>query len=145
MRWRATVVVRLTFAEPRDGELLEHQVKQSLAVRARTAKLRHIDSAPSPRFAYLRVDGRTRTMQGAGPEVMSLARGLGVDVAARAEVLHWDARRRGPLRLRHRPAERSVSGGGSGEGPGTAGVREPRRPYPPGFPPMQASLDPPVR
>jgi len=139
-------VVRLTYAEPRDGERLEHLVEESLAVRAPTAKLYDIDSAPSPRLAYLRIDGRTRNAHGAGHEVMSLARGLGVDVGVRAEVIYWDARRRGPLRLRRRLLMQSFSGGDPGTGgPGTAGVREPRRPYPPGFPPMQAALDPPVR
>ena len=139
-------MVRLTFPEPRPASVLEHELRQSLAVRARGAKIRHVDPPGTPQFAYLRVDGRTRTLQGAGRAVAGLVRGLKADVGAMTgDIVHWDARRRGPLRLRHRPAERSVSGGDPGTGgPGTAGVREPRRPYPPGFPPMQASLDPPV-
>jgi hypothetical protein len=135
-------MVRLTFAEPRDVELLEHEVKQSLAVRAHTAELRHIDPAGNPRFVYLRVDGRTRTMQGAGPEVVGLARGLGADVGATAEVVHWGARPRGPARFVRRAISRSTGDSGPSGGPGTAGVREPRRPHPPGFPPMEAAVEP---
>ena len=147
MRWRATVVVKLELPEPCTPERLEHELRQSLAVRARGAKIRHVDPPGTPQFAYLRIDGRTRTLQGAGSSVAGLVRGLKADLGATTgEIVYWDARRRGPLRLRHRTAERSVSGGDPGTGgPGTAGVREPRRPYPPGFPPMQAALDPPGR
>jgi hypothetical protein len=147
MRWRATVVVRLTFTEPRPAKVLEHELRQSLAVRTQGAKIRHVDPPSTSQFAYLRVDGRTRTLQGASRVVASLGRGLKADVGATtADIVHWDASRRGPLPFRRRTAARSVSGGDPGTGdPGTAGVREPRRPYPPGFPPMQASLDPPVR
>ena len=146
MRWRATALVQVTLTEPRDGEPLEHQLRQSLAVRSHKARLDHVTPGGSLRLAVLCVDGRTRTLQGAGPEVACLARGLSVDIGATTEVLFWGARPRGPARLVRRPIRRSTEGiGGPGDGPGTAGVREPRRPYPPGFPPMQASLDPPVR
>jgi hypothetical protein len=142
MRWRAVVVLRLAVDAPRDGELLEHQLRQSLAVRSQTAKIRHMDPAGTPRFAYLRIDGRTRTLQGAGAEVAGLARGLGVDLGARTDVVYWDAHPRGPRHLVRRAASRTAGGGGPSGGPGTAGVREPRRPYPPGFPPMQAAVEP---
>ena len=146
MRWRAVVVVRFTFSEPRPASVLEHELRQALAVRARGAKIRHVDPPGIPQCVYLRIDGRTNTMPRTGSLLPGLARGLKADVGAKTgEIAYWDVRRRGPLRLLHRPVERSLSGGGSGEGPGTAGVREPRRPYPPGFPPMQAALDPPVR
>jgi hypothetical protein len=147
MRWRAIVVVRFTFSEPRPAEVLEHELRQSLAVRTRGAKIRHVVPAGTPQFAYLRVEGRTSTLPGAGSLVAGLARGLKVDVgAATADIVYWGVRRRGLLRLRHRAAQGSVSGGDPGTGgPGTAGVREPRRPFPPGFPPMQAALDPPMR
>jgi len=146
MRWRAVVVVRFTFAEPRPAGVLEHELRQALAVRARGAKIRHVDPPGTPQYVYLRIDGRTRTMPRTGSLLPRLARGLKADIGATTgDIAYWGVRRRGPLRLLHRPAERSVSGGGSGEGPGTAGVREPRRPFPPGFPPMQAALDPPVR
>ena len=146
MRWRATVLVFLTLTEPRDGKLLERQVWQSLAVRSRTASLRDFETLGSLWFAFVRVDGRTRTLQGAVPEVMGLARGMGGDVGAKTEVVFGGARPRGLARFVRRPITRSTVGGGDPGtgGPGTAGVREPRRPYPPGFPPTQASLDPPV-
>ena len=63
--------------------------------------------------------------------------------ASNADLMMWSARPRGARWLLHKPVVGyPMSGGGPGDGPGTAGVREPRRPYPPGFPPMQASLDP---
>lgn len=140
-------MVRLTFAEPRPANAVEHELRQALAVRVHGAKIRHVDPPGTSQFAYLRVDGRTRTLKGAGSVVAGLGRGLKADVGATtADIVHWHARRRGPLPIRHRTAARFVSGGDPGTGgPGTAGVREPRRPYPPGYPPMQASLDPPVR
>ena len=146
MRWRATALVQVTLTEPRDGELLEHQMRQSIAVRSHKAKLDYVTpGGESLRLAVLCVDGRTRTLQGAGQELAGLARGLGVDIGATTEVLLWAARPRGPARLVRRPIRRSTEGiGGPSGGPGTAGVREPRRPHPPGFPPMQASLDRPV-
>jgi hypothetical protein len=139
-------MVQVSLTEPRDGELLEHEMRQSLAVRSHKAELDHVTpGGRSLRLAVLYVDGRTRTLQGAGPELAGLARGLGADIGAPTEVLFWGARPCGPARLLRRPITRSTGGGGSpGDGPGTAGVREPRRPYPPGFPPMQASQDPPV-
>ena len=141
------VVVRLTFAGPRPTDVLTHELRQSLAVRSSGAKIRHVDPPGNPQFAYLRVDGRTSTLQGAGTVIAGLARGLNADVAATTgDIVYWAAHRRGPLRLRQRPAERSARGGNPGTGgPGTAGVREPRRPYPPGFPPMEATLDPPLQ
>jgi hypothetical protein len=146
MRWRATVVLRFTFAEPRPASALEHELRQSLAVRTRGAKIQHVDPPGTPQFAYLRFDGSTSTLPGAGSLVAGVARGLKTDVGATTgDIVFWSVRRRGLLRRRHRPAERSVSGGDPGSGgPGTAGVREPRRPCPPGFPPMEAALDPPV-
>ena len=54
----------------------------------------------------------------------------------------------GPMdrgRFVRRPITRATGPGGPSGGPGTAGVREPRRPCPPGFPSMQAALDPPMR
>jgi hypothetical protein len=139
------VVVRLNFAQPRDSELLERQVRRSLSMRAKGARVGRIDPAGHPQFCYLRVDGRTSTMAGAGVELAALVRGLGRDVgAAKADLVMWNARRRGLRHLRHSVSAGSGGGGGNpgNGGSGTAGVREPRRPRPPGFPPMQAALDP---
>src|SRR5687767_5361224 len=102
MRWRAVVVVRFTFAEPRPAGFLEHELRQALAVRARGAKIRHVDPPGTPQFVYLRIDGRTRTMPRTGSLMPRLARGLKADVGATTgDIAYWGVRRRGPLRLLH--------------------------------------------
>ena len=146
MRWKAFVVVKLSFSDRRDAELLRHHLRRSLDVRATSAKILKVDPAGTPQFVYLRVYGRTVGVQDAGPALAKLVRGLRVDLgASAADIIHWDARRRGFRGMRDQTGGGPMRSGGGNGGAGTAGVREPRRPYPPGFPPMEATLDPPLQ
>ena len=102
----------------------------------------HVDRPGSPQFVYLRVDSRSRYLDDARLQVAQLVRGVTGDVGATSgELVHWGARGRGPRGMVHKVSGGPVTGGGPGGGSGTAGVREPRRPHPPGFPPMQAARD----
>jgi hypothetical protein len=142
MRWRAVVVVRFSFREPKTAACLEHELTQSLTRQAVKANVLNVDPPGNPQFVFLRVSGCSARLCHAGAELALLVARVGRDLdATTAEVVMWSAHRRGPRGLVAKASGGRVTGRAGNGGPGTAGVREPRRPFPGGPPPMRAALD----
>ena len=143
MRWRALVVVKLRFVDSRPAELVEAQLRLVISDAGLSARWVRADPSGDPQFAYLRIDGRSTGLHDAEARLRAFAGDLPQQLCAvAADVVMWHARRRGPAGVRGPRVSGGRMSGGHGDGPGTAGDREPRRPLPPGFPPQQAAVDP---
>lgn len=143
MRWRAFVVVKLSFSEPRTGDSIKLGLRAALCPRFRRVRLR-VDPTGSPQFAHLILHGTSSSGFEAGSEIRAaLADAAALMGATTAEVrLCQVLRRSRPWRRRRVVAATGGPGGpGGGGSTGLAGVREPRRPGPGNLPPMQAERD----